>query len=55
MQKEDTTIIARNGSKEEIEEAAKRNGTFLLRENASLLVQCGQTSIEELIKATYTV
>lgn len=50
-----STIIARNGSKEEIEEAAKRNGTFLLRENASLLVQCGQTSIEELIKATYTV
>ena len=50
-----STIIARNGSKEEIEEAAKRNGTFLLRENAALLVQCGQTSIEELIKATYTV
>lgn len=50
-----STIIARNGGKEEIEEAAKKNGTKLLRDNASELVQCGQTSIEELIKATYTV
>lgn len=50
-----STIIARNGSKEEIEEAARANGTKLLRDNASELVQCGETSIEELIKATYTV
>ncbi len=50
-----STIIARNGSKEEIEAAAKANGTKLLRDNASELVQAGETSIEELIKATYTV
>ncbi len=50
-----STIIARNGSKEEIEEAARANGTKLLRDNASELVQCGETSIEELVKATYTV
>lgn len=50
-----STIIAKNGGKEEIEEAAKQNGTKLLRDNASELVQCGETSIDELIKATYTV
>lgn len=50
-----STIIARGGGKEEIEEAAKKNGTKLLRDNASELVQCGETSIDELIKATYTV
>lgn len=50
-----STIIAGGGTKEEIEAAAKENGTKLLRDNASELVQCGETSIDELIKATYTV
>lgn len=50
-----SSIIAGGGTKEEIEAAAKENGTKLLRDNASELVQCGETSIEELIKATYTV
>jgi len=50
-----STIIAKGGGKEEIEAAAKQNGTKLLRENASELVQVGETSIDELIKATYTV
>ncbi|MBE6863253.1 MAG: Flp pilus assembly complex ATPase component TadA [Ruminococcus sp.] len=49
------TIIAANGSKEEIEAAAKANGTKLLRDNVSELVQAGQTSITELIRTTYTV
>ena len=49
------TIIAANGTKEEIEAAAKANGTKLLRENVSELVQVGQTSITELIRTTYTV
>ena len=48
-------IIAANGSKEEIEAAAKANGTKLLRDNVSELVQAGQTSITELIRTTYTV
>jgi type IV pilus assembly protein PilB len=48
-------IIAANGSKEAIEEAAKANGTKLLRDNVSELVQAGQTSITELIRTTYTV
>ncbi len=49
------TIIAANGGKEEIEAAAKANGTKLLRDNVSELVQAGQTSITELIRTTYTV
>ena len=48
-------IIAANGSKEEIENTAKANGTKLLRDNVSELVQAGQTSISELIRTTYTV
>lgn len=50
-----STIIAANGGKEEIEKAAKEQGTKLLRDNASELVQAGQTSIDELVRATYTV
>ncbi len=50
-----STIIAKGGGKEEIEEAAKANGTKLLRDNASVLVQCGKTSIDELVKTTFTV
>ena len=40
-----SAIIAAGGGKEEIEQAAKANGTKLLRDNASELVQAGQTSI----------
>ncbi len=48
-------IIAANGSKEEIEAAAKANGTKLLRDNVSELVQAGMTSMQELVRTTYTV
>ena len=50
-----STIIAAGGGKEEIEKAAKEQGTRLLRDNASELVQAGETSIDELVRATYTV
>ena len=50
-----SSIIAANGSKEEIEKAAKENGTKLLRDNASELVQAGETSIDELVRTTFTV
>ena len=50
-----STIIAAGGTKEEIETAAKENGTKLLRDNASELVQAGQTSIDELVRATFSV
>ncbi len=50
-----STIVARNGSKEEIEEKAKENGTKLLRDNVSELVQKGITSMDELVRVTYAV
>ena len=50
-----STIIAQGGGKEQIEEVAKRNGTKLLRDNVSELVQRGDTSMDELIRVTYTV
>jgi type IV pilus assembly protein PilB len=50
-----STIVARNGSKEEIEEQARKNGTKLLRDNVSELVQSGVTSMDELVRVTYAV
>ena len=50
-----STIIAQGGGKEQIEEVAKHNGTKLLRDNVSELVQRGDTSMDELIRVTYTV
>ncbi|MDE5569589.1 MAG: type II secretion system protein GspE, partial [Ruminococcus sp.] len=50
-----SAIIAAGGGKEEIEKAAKANGTKLLRDNASVLVQAGQTSIDELVRSTFSV
>ncbi|MBR3759876.1 MAG: Flp pilus assembly complex ATPase component TadA [Ruminococcus sp.] len=50
-----SSIIAAGGTKEEIEAAAKEIGTKLLRDNASELVQAGQTSIDELVRATFSV
>ncbi len=50
-----STIVARNGSKEEIEEQARINGTKLLRDNVSELVQKGVTSMDELVRVTYAV
>ena len=40
---------------EEIEEKAKENGTRLLRDNVSELVQKGITSMDELVRVTYAV
>ena len=50
-------LVAKLGisGKEQIEEVAKRNGTKLLRDNVSELVQRGDTSIDELIRVTYAV
>ncbi|MBE6850273.1 MAG: type II secretion system protein GspE [Ruminococcus sp.] len=50
-----STIVARNGSKEEIEAQAKKNGTKLLRDNVSELVQKGVTSMDQLVRVTYAV
>ncbi|MGN0676566.1 MAG: GspE/PulE family protein [Ruminococcus sp.] len=50
-----SSIIAQGGTKEQIEEAAKANGTRLLRDNVSELVQNGSTSIDELVRVTYAI
>lgn len=50
-----SAIIAAGGGKEEIEQAARANGTKLLRDNAAELVQAGETSIDELVRSTFSV
>lgn len=50
-----STMIAQGGTKEQIEETAKAQGTKLLRDNVSELVQNGSTSIDELVRVTYAV
>ena len=50
-----STLTAESAGKEQLEEAAKRNGTRLLRDNVSELVQQGRTTIDELVRVTYSV
>ncbi|MCL2070620.1 MAG: Flp pilus assembly complex ATPase component TadA [Oscillospiraceae bacterium] len=47
--------ISKNGTAEEIGQLAKQNGTKLLRDNVTEMVLEGKTTMEELVKATYTV
>jgi type IV pilus assembly protein PilB len=49
-------ILITSGAKaDEIAELAKKEGTLLLRDNVSKLVQSGVTSMDELIRVTYAV
>ena len=49
-------ILITGGAKaDEIAELAKEEGTLLLRDNVSKLVQQGVTSIDELVRVTYAV
>lgn len=48
-------MISKNASQEEIAQAARKHGTKLLRENVAEMVLKGQTSLDELVKATYSV
>ncbi len=50
-----SSIIAAGGGKEDIEEAATQNGTKLLRDNAAQLCIAGKTSIDEVVRTTFTV
>jgi type IV pilus assembly protein PilB len=47
--------ISKNGTAEEIGQLAKQNGTKLLRDNVTDMVLAGTTTMDELVKATYTV
>ncbi|MCM1299889.1 MAG: Flp pilus assembly complex ATPase component TadA [Firmicutes bacterium] len=48
-------LISRNATAEEINEKARKNGTRLLRENVAEMVLAGTTTMEELVRATYSV
>ena len=48
-------LISKNATAEEIGAYARKNGTKLLRENVTDMVLAGQTSLDELVKATYSV
>lgn len=48
-------LISRNATAEEICNQAKKNGTRLLRDNVTDMVFAGDTTMDELVKATYTV
>ena len=50
-----SALIASDGTVEQISALAKENGTKLLRDNVSELVQQGVTTVEELVKTTYAV
>jgi type IV pilus assembly protein PilB len=47
--------ISKDGTAEEIGQLAKQNGTKLLRDNVTDMVLNGTTTMDELVKATYTV
>lgn len=48
-------LISKNAGQEEIANLAKKHGTKLLRENVTDMVLAGETSLDELVKATYSV
>jgi len=50
-----SALISNGGTNEEISNLAAINGTKLLRENVVELVKSGVTTIDELIKATYSI
>jgi type IV pilus assembly protein PilB len=47
--------VERNATAEEIGIQARKNGTRLLRDNVTEMVLDGRTTMDELVKATYTV
>ena len=49
------SLISNGGSADEIAKLAKENGTKLLRDNVAELVINGTTSMDELIKTTFSV
>lgn len=48
-------LISRGATAEEIGAKATENGTRLLRDNVAEMVLAGRTTMDELVKATYTV
>lgn len=48
-------LISKNATAEQIQVKAVQNGTKLLRDNVANMVLNGETSLDELVKATYSV
>ncbi len=48
-------LISKNANQEQIAALARKHGTKLLRENVTDMVLNGETSLDELVKATYSV
>ena len=48
-------LISAGATAEEIGAQATKNGTLLLRDNVTQMVLAGRTTMDELVKATYTV
>lgn len=48
-------LISQGATSEQIADYVSKHGTKLLRENVTEMVLAGKTSIDELVKATYTV
>ncbi|MGN0687518.1 MAG: GspE/PulE family protein [Oscillospiraceae bacterium] len=48
-------LISAGATAEEIGAKATQNGTLLLRDNVTQMVLAGRTTMDELVKATYTV
>lgn len=48
-------LIVNGANKDELEQAAKKHGTKLLRDNVSVLVMQGKTSIDELVRVTFAI
>lgn len=50
-----SSLIANNGKAPEIAKLAKSNGTKLLRDNVAELVMKGTTTMDELVRVTYSI
>ena len=50
-----SALIADGGNMEQISQLAKTQGTKLLRDNVSEKVMAGETTIDELVRVTYSV
>ena len=50
-----SSLVANGGKVDAISKLAREQGTKLLRDNVSELVQDGRTTIDELVRVTYAV
>ena len=50
-----SSLIANGGKTDAIAALAAKQGTKLLRDNVSELVQQGRTTMDELVRVTYAV